>query len=150
MHPRGPSAALLLVLLILTMGLVAGCGGGDQSGNGSQNGGSDGAKKQDGEGAPQGVSRPKIALGTVTKVDTDRSKIILRPSAEEQGERPIPFKVKPKATITLDGEEAELADAKRGQQAQITYVVRDDRNLAREVTLISNGGAGSGGGEESG
>jgi hypothetical protein len=155
MHPRGTSAALLLALLILTMGLAAGCGGGDQSGNqsgdesgnGSQNGGSDGAQKQGGEGAPQGVPRPKVALGTVVKIDTEKSRITLRPSTEEQGERPIPFKVKPKATITLNDQAAELADAKKGQQAQITYIVRNERNLAREVSLISGDG---GGGEGTG
>ena len=157
MHPRGPLPAFLLVLLTLTMGLVAGCGG-EQSGNGSQGDASGGTKKQGGEGAKPEISAPKIALGTVTRVNTEARTIFLRPSAEEQGKKPPHFKVRKDATITLDNKEAELSDAEKGQQAQITYVVRlgNERNehrlpqVAREVALISDGGAGSGGGEKTG
>ncbi len=155
MPPRELSAALLLALLILTMGLVAGCGGGDQSGdqqgNESQAGGAGGAKKQDGEGAKPKNSVSKIALGTVARVNTDARMIFLRSTAQEQGKKPLRFRVRKDATITLNDEGAELSDAEKGQSAQITYVVRTDpeRNIAREVSLISDGG-GSGGGEETG
>lgn len=155
MHLRRPSAALLLILLILTMGLVAGCGsgGGKQSGNGSQDKAFGGAKKQGDGDAKQGGQRRsgiKIALGTVANVDAEKRRITLRPSTDEQGEKPILFKVKPKATITLDNEKAELADGKKGQQAQITYIFRTDldHNVARQVALFSSSRAGSRGGKE--
>lgn len=155
MHFRGPTVAFLLAALILTIGLIVGCGGGDQSGaqqgNGSQAGGAGGAKKQDGEGAKPKISAPRIALGTVARVNTEVRMIFLRPTAQEQGKKPLRFRVRKDATITLNDEGAELSDAEKGQSAQITYVVRTDpeRNIAREVSLISDGG-GSGGGEETG
>jgi hypothetical protein len=149
MYLRRPPAALFLVMAILFAGLLAGCGGGDQQSGNKEQGddASGGAKKQ---AANKQASEPKIALGTIKSVKIDRRRIVLKPSSEEQGEKPIPFKTVRDATITLDNEKVELADIKEGQQAQITYVVRNERNMAREVSLISNGGAGSGGGEETG
>ena len=156
MHPRRLSTTFLLVAGILLAGLLAGCGGGDQSGNGSQDGGTGGeqaqvgeaAKKGDGEAAKKGVLKPKIALGTVTRVKLERRRITIRAVTGEEGAEPMPFKIAKNATITLDNQEAELADIKDGQQAQITYVVRNDVvNVAREVTLISSDGRGAGGGE---
>jgi len=148
MHPRGPSAAIFIALLILITGITTGCAGGgtDQS---QGDGGGEQQKEGDGK-KPGGGPATKIALGAVARVDTEKSRIILRPSSDVQGEKPIPFKVKPKATITLDDKEAELADAEKGQQAQITYVVKGDRNLAREVALISGGGAAPAGGDNTG
>jgi hypothetical protein len=154
MHPRRSSTTLLLVIGILLAGLLAGCGGGDQSGNGSQDGKSGGeqaqvgeaAKKRDGEAVKKGALKPKIALGTITRVKLERRRITLRAVTGEEGAEPMPFKIAKNATITLDDEEAELADIKDGQQAQITYVVRNEVNVAREVSLIS----GDGGGAESG
>jgi hypothetical protein len=141
MHPRGPSAALVIALLIVIAGITAGCSGGtDQSqGDGAANQ----QKKGDGK-KPRGGPATKIALGAVARVDTEKSRIILRPSSDVQSESPIPFKVKPKAKITLDDKEAELGDAEKGQQAQITYVVKHERNLARQVALISRGGDAAG------
>ena len=143
MHLRGPSAALFVVASILLAGLLAGCaGGGDQSGNG----GSQGGEEQQGEAA-QGnqadAPETKVALGRVIAVKTDRRKIILRPSAEQQGDRLV-FKVVDDAQITLDDQQAEMADAQEGQQAQITYVVANEQNRARVVALIS-GDEGTGG-----
>ncbi|MBA3953248.1 MAG: hypothetical protein H0X57_15390 [Rubrobacter sp.] len=40
----------------------------------------------------------------------------------------------------LDDEPVELADIQEGQQAQITYVVKN-QNLAREVVLVGDGGS---------
>src|SRR5215207_7250271 len=107
MHPRGRSVGLLLAALILTMGLIAGCGG-EQSGNGSQGDASGGTKKQGGEGAKPEISAPKIALGKVTRVNAETRIIFLRPSTEEQGKKPPHFKVRKDATITLDNKEAEV------------------------------------------
>jgi len=152
MCSKRSSVTLFLGVLVLLMGFLAGCGGGGQSGDGAQEGGAQEggaqeggageAKKQgDGEGAQRRTSGTKIALGTITSVDTEARTIRLRPSTEVQGEKPQRFKVKENTTITLDDKGAELADAKVGQHAQITYVVREenDVNVTRVVTLVSSG-----------
>jgi len=59
---------------------------------------------------------------------------------DEQKKEPAPFKLSKQAKITLDDEPVELADIKEGQQAQITYVVKN-QNLAREVVLVGDGGS---------
>ena len=145
MHLRGPSAALLLIASILLAGLLAGCaGGGDQAGNGgSQGGEGEQGQAAQGEGDQANAPVSKIALGRVIAVKTDRRKIILRPSTEQQGDR-LTFKVVDDAQITLDDQQAELADAQEGQQAQVTYVVVNEQNRARVVALIS-GDEGTGG-----
>ncbi len=148
MHPRRPSTTLLLVAVLLLAALLAGCGGGEQSGNGSQEGESGGTKEQGGAvakkevtgAAKQGALRPKIALGTVTRVRPERRKMIIRATTAEGDLERMPFKVGRQATITLDDQAAEVADIQDGQQAQITYVVRGEINLARKVTLISGEG----------
>ena len=150
MHLRRPQTLLFLIASILLTGLLAGCGGGDESGNGSQDGGSGGAERQGGEAAKQDAQRPKIALGTVTRVKTERRRMVIRAITGEKDAKPMPFKIAKNATITLDNEEAALADIQEGQEAQITYVAKNELNLAREVTLISGGGANPGSGENTG
>jgi hypothetical protein len=137
MHLRGPSAALPFIAFILLAGLLAGCaGGGDQAGNGGAQGG-DGEQAQ-GEGTQADAPEFKIALGEVISVKPDRRKIILRPSAEAQGDRLV-FKVIDDAQITLDDQPAEMADVQEGQQAQIEYIAFNEQNRARLVELISSG-----------
>ncbi len=159
MLPRKRSTTLLFVAVILLVGLLAGCGGGDQSGNGSQDGESGGGgqgqvgkavKKEGAQAAKRGALRPKIALGTVIRVKPERRKMIIRPTTAEGDPKPMPFKIGKQGTITLDDEDAEVADIQKGQQAQITYIVRGKVNLAREVTLISGEGAAPGAGENIG
>ena len=152
MHYRRLSTALFLVVFVLLTGLLTGCGGGDQSGNGSQEGGPGGTKEQGDGGSKIKVSQTKTALGTITRVKSDKKLIVLRPSTEEQGEKPMRFRVNPeKAEIMLDDKEAELADIKKGQQAQVSYVVRNEkRNIAREVQVFGGGGATPAGGEKTG
>ncbi len=60
-------------------------------------------------------------------------------STNEQKKEPAPFRVSKQAKVTLDDKPVELADIKEGQQAQITYVVKN-QNLAREVVLVGDGG----------
>lgn len=146
MQPRGPSTALFVVAFILLVGLLAGCGGGDQSQNGAQDGAAGGAKQGDGNGQGQGAagqqrepSGRKIMLGTVVFVNPETERFTLRPAADVQGEKPIPFKVVPKAKITLDEKEATFEDMEQGQQAQVEYVVKNDQNRARVVILFSKG-----------
>jgi len=145
MHLRGPSAALFFIAFILLAGLLAGCaGGGEQSGNGGSQGGEDQqGQAAQGEGDQADAPESKIALGRVISVKPDRRKIILRPSTEQQGDRLV-FKVVDDAQITLDDQQAEMADVQEGQQAQITYVVVNEQNRARVVGLIS-GDEGTGG-----
>ncbi len=60
-------------------------------------------------------------------------------STNEQKKEPAPFRVSKQAKVTLDDKPVELADIKEGQQAQITYVVKN-QNLAREVVLVGDSG----------
>ena len=148
MPPRRPSTTLFLAGVILLAGLLAGCGGGDQAGNGSQDGGSEGTKQRGGEAAKKEGNRAvkkkarpgaRVALGTVGSVNLESRGLTLQPSTPVQGKGPIPFKIARNATVTLDDEEAELAQVERGQQAQITYILRNEVNVARQVALISGG-----------
>ena len=125
------SRILALVLSLLLVGLLAGCGGSDQSGGGQQEGkaGGGGAKKEK-------LSR-KVAIGTVRAYKDDRRRLSLRPASEAQGDKPLGFKVRKEAQVTLDGEQAELGDIEEGQQAQIRYVVKNDVNRAIIVQLFS-------------
>jgi hypothetical protein len=125
------SKILALVLSLLLVGLLAGCGGSDQSGGGQQEGnpGGGGAKKEK-------LTR-KVAIGTVRAYKDDRRRLSLRPASEAQGKKPLGFKVRKKAQVTLDGEQAELGDIEEGQQAQVRYVVKNDVNRAIIVQLFS-------------
>ncbi len=145
MHLRGRSAALIFIASILLAGLLAGCaGGGEQSGEGGSQGGEEQqGEAAQGEGNQANAPETKIALGSIISVKPDRRKIILRPSTEQQGDRLV-FKVVDDAQITLDDQQAEMADVQEGQQAQITYVVVNEQNRARVVGLIS-GDEGTGG-----
>jgi hypothetical protein len=136
MHLRRQSAALLFILFAA---LLAGCaGGGDQAGNGGAQGGGEQGQAAQGEGPQANAPQPKIALGRVIAVKPDRRKIVLRPSTEQQGNRLV-FKVIDDAQISLDDQQAEMADVQEGQQAQIQYVTVNEQNRARVVQLISSG-----------
>ena len=126
---------LSLVLSLLLVGLLAGCGGGDQSGGG-QRGGKAG-NNAGGEPAKKEKLSRKIAIGTVRAYKDDRRRLSLRPASEAQGDKPLGFKVRKKAQVTLDGEQAELGDIQEGQQAQIRYVVENEVNRAIIVQLFS-------------
>ena len=83
-----------------------------------------------------------MALGNIGSVKLDKNWFVLRMTGED--ERMV-FRLRENTRITLDGREAKPEDIKKGQQAQISYVVRNERNLAREVTLFGSGGGGTGG-----
>jgi hypothetical protein len=150
MHQRGLSTVLFLVTIVLIAGLLTGCGGGDQSGSGSQQDG--GSKAEQGKNAPvkqgenapkkQGKNAPKkkIVFGTVTFVNPKTEGFSVRPTIEEQGKKPVVFRLANETSITLDGKEAKLEDMKKGQQAQVEYVERNERNRARSVRLFEVGG----------
>jgi hypothetical protein len=162
MHQRGLSTVLFLVTIVLIAGLLTGCGGGDQSGSGSQQDG--GSKVEQGKNAPvkqgenapkkQGKNAPKkkIVFGTVTFVNPKTEGFSVRPTIEEQGKKPVVFRLANETSITLDGKEAKLEDMKKGQQAQVEYVERNERNRARSVKLFEAGGGSQNdqGGEKTG
>jgi hypothetical protein len=133
MHLKALSISLLLASLILLVG--CGGGGGNQSG-GQQDGTPNEAGKQNERAANKG-SGVKIALGTIAVVKPDERKVVLRPSTEVQGGERMIFKIVDGAKISLDNQPADMADVKERQRAQITYIVRNGRNLARDVALIS-------------
>ena len=61
-------------------------------------------------------------------------------SKAEQGKKRLVFKLAKKSKVTLGGKEAKLEDMKKGQQAQVEYVERNERNRARSVRLFDTGG----------
>jgi hypothetical protein len=134
MHPRGLSTVLFLATIVLIAGLLTGCGGGDQSGSGSQSDG--GSKAEQSKNAP----KKKILFGTVKFVNPKTEGFSVRPTIDEQGNKPVAFRLANETSITLGGKEAKLEDMKKGQQAQVEYVERNDRNRARSVRLFEAGG----------
>jgi hypothetical protein len=150
MHPRRLSTVLFLATIVLIAGLLTGCGGGDQSGSGSQPDG--GSRAEQSKNAPveqgenvtkkRGKNAPKkkILFGTVTFVNPKTEGFSVRPTIDEQGKRPVAFRLANETSITLGGKEAKLEDMKKGQQAQVEYVERNDRNRARSVRLFEAGG----------
>ena len=142
MHQRGLSTVLILATIVLIAAFLTGCGGGDQSGSGSQQDG--GSKAEQDQNAPkkQGKSAPKkkILFGTVTFVNPKTEGFSVRPTIDEQGNKPVAFRLAKETSITLGGKEAKLEDMKKGQQAQVEYVERNERNRARSVRLFEAGG----------
>jgi hypothetical protein len=132
MHQRRLSTVVFLATIVLI--LITSCGGGDQSGNGSQQDG--GSQAEQGQNAP----KKKVVFGTVTFVNPKTEGFSVRPTIEEQGKKPVVFRLANESSITLDGNEAKLEDMKKGQQAQVEYVERNERNRARSVRLFETGG----------
>ena len=160
MHQRGITTVLFLATIVFI--LITGCGGGDQSGSGSQQDG--GSQAEQGQNAPkkqdenaskkQGENAPKkkVVFGTVTFVNPKTEGFSVRPTIEEQGNKPLVFRLANETSITLDGNEAKMEDMKKGQQAQVEYVERNERNRARSVRLFetSKGSQDDQGGEKTG
>jgi hypothetical protein len=149
MHPRGPSTALFLAMIVLIAGLLAGCGGGDQSGSGSQQNGGSQAKQDENAPKKQGGNAPKqrknapekkILFGIVRFVNPKTEGFSVHPRVPEQGKKPVVFRLAQQTKITLEGKKAKLEDMKKGQQAQVEYIVRNDRNRALTVRLFEGGG----------
>ena len=143
---RQRSTVLSLAAFFLLAGLLAGCGGSDGAGSGSQNGGGNGGDGGAGGGGAggagggaEGATESKIALGRVVSVKPDNGKIVLREvAAGDQAGKRMVFKVKKNARITLDDKQAELADAKESQQAQIEHVGIEENNRGKTVELFAS------------
>jgi hypothetical protein len=147
MHQRGISTVLFLVTIVLIAVLLTGCGGGDQSGSGSQQDGGSKAEQGNNASKKRGKNGPKkkLLFGTVTFVNPKTEGFSVRPTIDEQGTKPVAFRLANEASITLGGKEARLEDMKKGQQAQVEYVERNERNRARSVRLFESGGDSQGG-----
>jgi hypothetical protein len=152
MHQRGITTVLFLATIVFI--LITGCGGGDQSGSGSQQDG--GSQAEQGQNAPkkqdENAPKKKVVFGTVTFVNPKTEGFSVRPTIEEQGNKPVVFRLANETSITLDGNEAKMEDMKKGQQAQVEYVERNERNRARSVRLFetSGGSQDDQGGEKTG
>jgi hypothetical protein len=152
MHQRGITKVLFLATIVFI--LITGCGGGDQSGSGSQQDG--GSQAEQGENAPkkqdENAPKKKVVFGTVTFVNPKTEGFSVRPTIEAQGNKPVVFRLANETSITLDGNEAKMEDMKKGQQAQVEYVERNERNRARSVRLFetSGGSQDNQGGEKTG
>ena len=130
------SLILPLVLSLMLVGLLTGCGGG--GGSGDQSGGGQKEKQEaGGKAAKQKRLSGKVAIGTVRAYKDDKRRLSLRPAAKKQDDKPLGFKVRKHAQVTLDGEKAELGDIEEGQQAQIRYIVENEVNRATIVQLFS-------------
>ena len=144
MRLRETSAVYLILPLVLSLllaGLLAGCGGGgDQSGD--QSGGGQQEGKAGGEAARKTPPPRLMVIGTVRAYKDDKRRLSLRPTSDVQGEKPLGFKIRKNAQITLDGEKAELSDIQEDQQAQITYVIKNKVNRAIAVQLFNEQRAG--------
>ena len=154
MHQRGLSTVLFLVTIVLIAGLLTGCGGGDRSGSGSQQDGGSKAEQGNNASNKRGKSgtKKKILFGTVKFVNPKTEGFSVRPTIDEQGNKPVAFRLAKESSITLGGKEAKLEDMKKGQQAQVEYVERNERNRARSVRLFeaSGGSQDDQGGEKTG
>jgi hypothetical protein len=154
MHQRGLSTVLFLATIVLIAGLLTGCGGGDRSGSGSQQDGGSKAEQGNNASKKRGKSgtKKKILFGTVKFVNPKTEGFSVRPTIDEQGNKPVAFRLANKTSITLGGKEAKLEDMKKGQQAQVEYVERNERNRARSVRLFeaSGGSQDDQGGEKTG
>ena len=154
MHQRGLSTVLFLATTVLLAGLLTGCGGGDRSGSGSQQDGGSKAEQGNNASKTRGKSgtKKKILFGTVKFVNPKTEGFSVRPTIDEQGNKPVAFRLANKTSITLGGKEAKLEDMKKGQQAQVEYVERNERNRARSVRLFeaSGGSQDDQGGEKTG
>ena len=118
-------------IFALLVAFLAGCGG-EQSG-GSQSGGSQDGDQQE---PAKEAQETKIAVGNVVSVKPDKRRMVVQPSKQVEGPDKIPLNVRKTAEITLGGEKVEMGDVTEGQQAQATYVVKNDVNRAVSVQLF--------------
>lgn len=144
------SLFLPLVLFVGLVGFLAGCGAGSGQSDGGQEKKqeSKSAGKAGGEAARKEPLPRKMAFGTVRAFKDDKRRLSLRPTVNAQGKKPIGFKVRKNAQITFAGKKAEQGEIKEGQQAQISYVVKEDVNRAVVVNLFEPEDKSSGGGEK--
>ena len=147
MLSRLRSTVPMFALMVLLAGLLAGCGGGGgQSGN-SQDGGGGGEQQKQ---SKKETRETKIGVGNVVSVVPDKRRMVVLPSQQAEGAEKLTVNVRKNAEITLGGEKAEMGDVAKGQQAQVEYVVKNDKNRAVSVQLFETEEEPSGEGEGTG
>lgn len=124
---------LPLVLCVALLVSLAGCGGGQSGGGGEEKAQ---AGKPAGEAAKKEPLPRKTAFGIVRAFKDDKRRLSLRPTVNAQGKKPVGFKLRKNAQITLVGEKAGPDAIEEGQQAQIRYVVKNEVNRAVVVSLF--------------
>lgn len=139
------SLLLPLVLSVVLVGSLAGCGGGQSEGGGQER---NPEGKPAGEAAKKEPLPRKMAFGTVRAFKDDKRRLSLRPTVNAQGEKPLGFKVRKNARVSFAGKEADAGDIKEGQQAQVSYVVKNEVNRAVVVNLFEPEEKPSKGGEK--
>jgi hypothetical protein len=127
-----------MILLFSAATLLAGCGGGNDSGRDGTGQGQAGGQAQGGGG--ESAEETKIALGTVGFVNAEKRRLTVKPHSEQQGDKPLDFRIAKNTEVRLDGKEAELQDIKEGQQVRVEYVGGKARNRARTVDLFGGEG----------
>ena len=147
------SLLLPLILSVVLLGFLAACGGGQSEGGGQGNkqegkAAGEAAGKVANEAAKKEPLQRKMAFGTVRAFKDDKRRLSLRPTVNAQGKKPLGFKVRKNAQFTLGGEKAEMEAIKEGQQAQISYVIKNEVNRAVVVNLFEPEEKPSRGGEK--
>jgi hypothetical protein len=143
--------AMSLVLIVLLLGFLAGCGGNQSGNDGSQGGeqqkskqqgsnGQESKQQQGGETTNEGPSPEKVALGTIQSVEPDNRKIVMKPAFKAQGGEQITFNIRKNAEIRVNDQEADLSDIQTGKQAQISYVTKNGINRATSVEVVGDSG----------
>ncbi len=98
--------SLVLLVGVMMTSVAAGCGGSDQG--------------------------RELATGVVKSFEQEDRRLKLK----SQGEEMQVFKYNPEnIEVSLDGEGAAPEDIEEGQRATISYVVKNDRQLARSIEL---------------
>jgi len=124
---------LIVPLFALLAVLLAGCGGAEQSGGQQQGGGQQQDQQQESKKEAQ---ETKIGLGNVVSVKPDKRRMVVMPSQKAEGAEKLTVNVRKTAKITLGGKEAEMGDVAEGQQAQVEYIVKNEKNRAVSVQLF--------------
>lgn len=138
--------SLTFCAVFFTLGvLLAGCGGAPPD-DGSQNDSSGGTQNQESSEVGRTSVETRITIGRVADVRAEGRRLIVRSSTGGEDTPRMVFVVTENARITLDGQEATLEEAEKGQQAQVKYVVRKDLGRAREVVLFGQKGSPGNGG----
>lgn len=138
MRPKTTTRPVLsvLALLFLTAGLLAGCGGGGAQPEGGSDAGQQEGGQQEGQQGNAQARESKIGVGNVVSVNSERRRMVVRPSQQAEGAGRLAFKIRKNAEITLGGRGAEMGDIAEDQQAQVEYVVVNNVNRATSVQLF--------------
>lgn len=139
MRLKWSSTVLLLALVVLLGVFAVACGEGSngQSEKQQQEKQQQGKAPREREGGRTGKGTApdrKIALGKAAGVNPENRRLIL----DQIKGRKMSFRIGLSTKITLDNKEAKLSDVKEGQQARITYIVKNELNRAREVDVFSD------------